>query len=195
MAKHTIHRLRIELRDVKPTIWRRIEVPSTYTFWDLHCAIQEAMGWFDSHLHDFRVGPRRDVVVSTDDEDMPGALVEWETPISDHLAKKGDRALYTYDFGDDWRHDISVVAIAPQAAGAKYPVCVDGRRACPPEDCGGPWGYADMIAALADPMDVQHQEMRDWAGADFDPEKFDKGAVSFEDPRERLKAWRDYGRL
>lgn len=194
MPQKTIHRLRIELKDIQPKIWRRIEVPSTYTFWDLHCAIQDAMGWFDTHLHDFRIGPRRDVLISMDDEDMPGSLVEWKTPIADHLAAKGDKALYTYDFGDDWGHDVSVVAIAPQATGVSYPVCVDGRRACPPEDCGGPWGYEEMIAALADPKHEQHEEMREWAGK-FDPEDFDPSGVSFYDPRQKLKAWQEYGSL
>ena len=238
MPQNTIHRLRIELRHIRPKIWRRIEVPSEYTFWDLHSAIQDAMGWYDSHLHEFRVGPRREITIGTSDEDPNEVqqassgggrrpllssddarafheleaifadrfmsalrelqanrrLLDRETPIADHLAKKGDTAVYAYDFGDDWLHDVRVVAIAPRAAGAAYPVCVDGRRACPPEDCGGPWNYADFLAALADPKHEEHENST-WVGAGFDPEQFDKAAVHFRDPQERLKAWRKFGRL
>ena len=216
--KDTIHRLRIELRYIQPTIWRRIEVPSTYTFWDLHSAIQDAMGWMDSHLHEFRIGGRgREITIGTEAEEeaegsfsfdsgpsrLPNlemeasnrSLLEWETPIADHLAKKGDEADYAYDFGDDWQHSVSVVAIAPRAPGTVYPVCVDGRRACPPEDCGGPWNYADFLAVLADPKHEDHEEQLDWVGGSFDPERFDKAAVHFQNPAERLRAWRDFGRL
>ena len=232
MPQDTVHRLRIELRGIRPKIWRRIEVPSAYTFWDLHSAIQDAMGWYDSHLHEFRVGPRRETIIGTEEDEANDGLggggrlgglsnpllehlrkhfgleaaaaeemlsenrrlLEWETPIADHLAKKGDRAVYAYDFGDDWIHDVSVVAITPRAAGTAYPRCVDGRRACPPEDCGGPWRYADFLAALADPNHEEHEEQRSWVGAHFDPERFNK-AVYFQDPQERLKAWREHGRL
>ena len=196
MGQNTIHRLRIELRDIRPKIWRRIEVPSSYTFWDLHCAIQDVMGWFDSHLHDFRLGTRgSEVLIGPDDEDFSDCLLEWKTPIADHLAKKGDKTLYTYDFGDDWRHDVSVVAIAPRAADTVYPVCLDGHRACPPEDCGGPWGYADLLEALADPKHERHEDMSEWIGGKFDPEAFDKEAVRFGNPHSRLEAWQSYGRL
>ena len=247
MPQDTIHRLRIELRRIQPKIWRRIEVPSTYTFWDLHSAIQDAMGWADSHLHEFRVGRRgREITIGTEAEEEAAEsepsesfsfgdgrdplpkleglrdfqafemafakhlmsrlreeiettkrrrLLEWETPIAAHLAKKGDKAVYAYDFGDDWLHNVSVVAIAPRAPGTVYPVCVDGRRACPPEDCGGPWNYADFLAVLADPKHEDHEEQRAWVGASFDPERFDKAAVHFRNPQERLQAWRDFGRL
>ena len=246
MPQDTVHRLRIELRHIQPKVWRRIEVPSTYTFWDLHSAIQDAMGWMDSHLHEFRIGRRgREITIGTEaEEEAAGSeptesfsfdsgpsrlpklesvadfrkfeaalarqlmsrvkeemeasdrrLLEWETPIADHLAKKGDKADYTYDFGDDWEHRVSVVAIAPRAPGTVYPVCVDGRRACPPEDCGGPWNYADFLAVLADPKHEDHEEQLDWVGGSFDPERFDKAAVHFRNPAERLQAWRDFGRL
>ena len=196
MAQQTIHRLRIELRGIQPKIWRRIDVPSAYTFWDLHSAIQDAMGWFDSHLHEFRVRRQgRETTISPEDEDFPGGLIEWETPIASYFATKGDKAIYSYDFGDDWTHDVTLVAIKPAAAGATYPVCLDGRRACPPEDCGGTWGYADLLAALADPNHEEHESKRSWLGGDFDPESFDKADVVFHDPQARLKAWQDYGRL
>ena len=89
-------------------------------------------------------------------------------------------------------HSVTLVAIKPQVDGTTYPVCVDGRRACPPEDCGGPWAYADLLPALADP---NHEERLSRLGGNFDAERFDKAAVHFRDPRARLKAWRDYSRL
>ena len=206
MPQDTIHRLRIELRHIRPKIWRRIELPSDYTFWHLHHAIQNAMGWADDHLHDFRLGTRRDqTVISPDEEDLGDfmmgnrhvrSLLEWETPIADHLAKKGDKAIYTYDYGDDWEHEVTVVAVAPKAPGTIYPVCVDGRRACPPEDCGGVWGYADLVEALADPKHVQHERWSSWMEDEgFDPEKFDKADVRFasaQQLQEHLKAYLEF---
>ena len=188
-----VYQFKISLLGINPVIWRRLRVPAYYTFWDLHVAIQDAMGWLDCHLHLFRISdPGSGVVVDigipveegVDDERevIPG----WEAAIEDYFSATNDLAEYAYDFGDGWEHALAFEGAFPRREDASYPVCVDGRRACPPEDCGGVWGYEEMLQALADPSDERHAELRETLGDDYNPETFDPAAVRFSDPRERL---------
>ena len=169
-------------------------MPSTYTFWDLHVAIQDAMGWLDCHLHLFHVVDRKtgqtDLIGIPDEdafEDDEPHLPGWHIPITDYFQMVGDRARYEYDFGDDWQHEIVLEAIAPRETGRRYPVCLDGARRCPPEDCGGVTGYDRMLKALADPSDEEHDSYVEWTGGGYDPGKFDPKAVRFDSPTKR---WR-----
>ncbi|HYU65927.1 MAG TPA: plasmid pRiA4b ORF-3 family protein [Jatrophihabitantaceae bacterium] len=165
--------LKITLVDVKPPMWRRITVPASITLPQLHAAIQTAMGWTDSHLHEFDIGADR--YGEPDPDWPPDMLPEAGIRLLDKVGE-GGRIRYVYDFGDDWRHDVLIEKVLP--VGAEVPVCLAGRRACPPEDVGGPWGYADFLDAYDDPAHPRHDEMRDWAGARFDPERFDAAEVT-----------------
>ena len=192
-----VYQFKITLMGTKPPIWRRIQVPKTYTFWDLHVAIQDAMGWLDYHLHEFEIPhPSTDLTVNIgipDDEFGREVIPGWETKIADYFSRENQSAVYTYDFGDDWRHKIELEKILPTEKGVKYPLCIKGRRACPPEDCGGVWGYGDFLEIIKDPNHEEHQEMLEWAGGEFDPEHFDAKEVRFDDPDERRKI--AFGRL
>lgn len=182
--------IRIELLGVEPPVWRRIQIAQAATFWDLHVAIQDAMGWQDSHLHAFRfVGS--DLTLGIPDEDggddddtQPG----WRTGIRDKLGYHTPLALYEYDFGDSWLHEVRFEKMVEAEAKASAPRCVDGARRCPPEDCGGPGGYEELLRVLADPDDDDHESMREWCGGRFDPEEFDAQRVRFQDPAKR---WRE----
>lgn len=193
-----VHQFKVTLGGINPPIWRRIQLPSNATFWDLHCAINDAMGWEDAHLHAFRIGGRRDEVeIGVPMEDnAPSGLVEtkagWEVPIAKHFDKKGARCTYIYDFGDDWVHSVVLEAILPFDAKARYPRCTAGARACPPEDCGGIPGYLALCAALANPAgaDEHGQDLLEWIGEDYDPEQFDPAKVKFHSAARRLKALR-----
>jgi len=161
-----ILRFKVQLRDIRPAIWRRIEVAAGHTFWDLHVAIQDAMGWLDSHLHAFYIKARLtqgEVAIGIPSpegfERDPDFLPGWRVRVTDYLTEAGMRARYEYDFGDDWQHDLTIEAITPRQARTKYPRCVAGAAACPPEDCGGPHGYARLLEALANPADWN---MRRW---------------------------------
>jgi hypothetical protein len=160
--------LKITLRNVKPPIWRRIAVRGGMTLGDLHVAIQAVMGWENGHLHAFEVGGEQ--------YGEPGGLEDAgnENRLTlNGLVKSGvNRFRYTYDFGDDWEHDILIEKAPPPAGVTAFPACVAGMRACPPEDCGGPWGYADLLETLANPQHPDHEEQREWIGEDFDPETF-----------------------
>lgn len=191
----TAHQFKITLDDIRPAIWRRIQLSSDATFWDLHCAINDAMGWEDAHLHEFKLGNKRDsqrIGIPMEDDSPWGnddALADWNVPIATHFAKRGAKCNYLYDFGDGWSHKVELEAIAPREPKAKYPRCLDGARACPPEDCGGTYGYARLCDILKNPTktDEEAEELLDWLGDDFDPEAFDAGKVKFGSAARRLK--------
>jgi hypothetical protein len=164
-----IYQLKVTLRGVRPPIWRRILVPSHITLGELHEVLQNAMGWTNSHLHEFVVGKRSfgPPVMGLEAEDESGVrLDEW-------LAKPKDQMTYVYDFGDDWQHQVLLEKVLEPEPGVRYPVLVAGKRAAPPEDVGGVFGYAEFLDALADPSHPEHEEYLDWVGDGFDPEAFD----------------------
>lgn len=177
----SVHRLRITLQGTSPPVWRRVAVPSSTTLEQLHRVLQDVMGWEDCHLHEFtfaghRYGPRNELLDGwgTRPKDEAGAKLL-------RVAPAGARFTYLYDFGDGWQHEVVVETVekaAPGAPGADGPVCLSGRRACPPEDCGGVWGYEHLLGALADPEHAEHAEMSEWVGDDHDPESFDLEAVN-----------------
>jgi hypothetical protein len=188
-----VYQFKITLKGIRPPIWRRIQVPETYSFWDLHVAIQDSFGWMDYHLHNFeilnpRTGELEEIGIPNDGGwGSVEILAGWKRKISRYFPGKTlNKAIYTYDFGDTWKHEVRLEKILPRDPNAKYPVCTGGRRACPPEDCGGIWGYEDLLAIIMDPEHEQHEEMVEWVGEHFDPEDFDINEIHFDDPKDRL---------
>jgi hypothetical protein len=168
--------VRVTLADVDdPPVWRRVVMPASYTLDRVHAIIQASMGWEESHLHMFRIKDREYGPAYLDAE--LETLGESQFRIGD-LMKPGDRAGYEYDFGDGWEHELAVEASAVADADTVYPACTGGEGACPPEDCGGPGGFADLKDLLAGPPDPERDEMRTWAGEDYDPAHFDLTAAS-----------------
>lgn len=187
-----VFQFKITLLDISPPVWRTIQVPHTYSFWDLHVAIQDVMGWVDEHLHVFKLrypGTTEKVEIGIPDFKGFGGntLAGWEIPLAQFFTLLNRKAIYTYDFGDDWHHRITLQKILPREKNVIYPVCVSGRRACPPEDCGGPWGYQDFLEAITNPKHEEHESMLEWFGGPFDPERFDKQEVIFVDPDLRFR--------
>ena len=189
--RRSTFQFKVQLRNIVPAVWRRIEVPAKYTFWDLHVAIQDAMGWLDCHLHAFRLqDPSTDegIQIGIPDPDPfegeAACLPGWEIPVIRYL-KVGDRISYEYDFGDGWEHDLRFEAIGIRHAKTKYPRCLSGARACPPEDCGGPGGYAELRKTISNPRHPDYQSMSTWLGGSFDPKAFDPRRVRFDDPKKR----------
>lgn len=192
-TQRRVFRLRVQLLDVYPPIWRQITIRCEATFWALHVALQNAMGWTDSHLHDFEL-PNADGeepvwigMPDLEDEDEREILAELDARLDAWIHCEGEVLFYNYDYGDGWRHRVVVEAIEPATAHARYPRCLAGERACPPEDVGGAQGYETFLRALADPEHEEHDSYREWAGEDFDPERFDPAKVRFEDPITRLR--------
>jgi len=191
-----VYQFKITLDGIEPKIWRRIQIPEKYSFWDLHVAIQDAMGWTDSHLHQFvmvdpKLGEKSHIGIPDENEVdylMPNPSAGWEKFIRNYFFQKGfDKCEYEYDFGDGWLHKIKLEKIVPAIPGCKYPICLDGARACPPEDCGGIGGYENFLAIIKAPQHEEHESMLTWVGGNFDPERFDPQKIHFEDPKERWK--------
>ncbi|MGV9799602.1 plasmid pRiA4b ORF-3 family protein [Mycobacterium sp. NPDC003449] len=160
-------RLRVVMRDVEPEVSRVIDVPTAASLPELHDLLQAALGWTDSHLHQFVTAE------ATYGLNLPGMDVwpeDQRDETSARLADLGPRFEYLYDFGDDWAHDVEVLG-----PGEERPGCVDGHGACPPEDCGGPRGYAGLLEVLADPAHPEHAQMRSWVGNRLRP--FDRDAT------------------
>jgi hypothetical protein len=193
MAKQSrqVMQFKITLLEIEPPVWRRIQVPDTYSFWDLHVAIQDAMGWRDCHLHQFSLtdpATGASLAIGIPEEFEPDDIeAGWSYRIADYFIKPGDSALYQYDFGDDWRHSVVLEDILPAEKGVRYPTCLDGARKCPPEDCGGPWGYLEFLQAIRDPHHEEHESLLQWVGEPFDPEAFDAKRVRFSNPKKRLE--------
>jgi Plasmid pRiA4b ORF-3-like protein len=166
----TVIQLRIVLRDVHPVVWRRLLVPGGIRLARLHDVFQAAMGWTDSHLHNFQVG---DAMFGTRLDDYPPEELDEKSVTVIGAIKDHKRFVYEYDFGDSWEHDVVVEGVTTTTLGLKFAVCVDGQNACPPEDCGGSGGYELMLEALADPDHEDHDQFAMWVGGPFDPAAFE----------------------
>jgi hypothetical protein len=172
MSADAIARLKVTLDDVKPTVFRRIEVPLTIRLDRLHLAIQAAMGWSNSHLYEIRAG---DVGWGDPDPDWrDGPLDASKARLVDAIEDVGTKTLrYLYDFGDGWEHTIKIERIIEAVPGIAYTRLVEAAGRCPPEDVGGPWGYAELLEAIADPKHERHAELKGWIEDDFDPNVVD----------------------
>jgi hypothetical protein len=174
MAKK-IFQVKISLIGSKPNIWRRLLIPSDLLMLDLHRIVQTAMGWTNSHLHQFVKG-REVYAEKMEDDDTWDEFEKIDyskIKVSSVLKKEKDRVKYEYDFGDGWKHDIVLEKILPDDEKTKVPVCIKGKMNCPPEDCGGIWGYYDMLEILKQPKHEEYESYIEWLGDEFDPEEFD----------------------
>ena len=181
-----VMQFRVELLGIEPPIWRRIQTPSESTFWELHVAIQDAMGWQDYHLHEFSFLGTEDRVGIPLDDDPLAILPGWEHRVRQYLTYGVPLALYQYDFGDSWFHEIRFEKSMRTDGRRKYPRCLAGARRCPPEDCGGLGGYAEFLEAISNPKHPEHKSYLEWVGGHFDPEAFEARKVRFSDPEARL---------
>lgn len=171
-----VYQLKITLKYAKPPIWRRVQVLNTTTLQQLHQVIQLTMGWKDRHIHLF----------ATNGIYYGQSIPEDDFTRRNEKTAKLDRLItsekfkfhYYYDMGNDWEHEILVERILPREPDKHYPYCLTGRRACPPENCGGLWGYSEFIAAIQDRDHPEHEEMLEWVGGCFDPNEFDLNAVN-----------------
>ena len=179
-ASNKIYQFKIILKGIKPPIWRRIQVPEDYTFWGLHMAIQNSMGWYDNHLHEFKAyHPKKGYEHSIGTPcDEFNCTASWKEKIKNIISVDNPNSLYIYDFGDSWEHVIQLEKILQAENGKEYPVCIGGKRACPLEDCGGFPGYQEILNGESEFMDEYK---------DLDPEYFNPEEVHFEDPESSLE--------
>lgn len=187
-----VHELKVILLGTDPPVWRRLLVPSDATLERLHRILQVAMGWEGYHMHEFVAGGKKPTSYGVPSGRQPLAIdAMWASvfgrpevvdertvKVRDVLPRPGSKLRYEYDFGDSWVHEVRVERILPADDARTVPLCTDGARACPPEDCGGEPGYAELLEALSDPKHERHKELLEWVGGAFDPEAFDVEAVS-----------------
>jgi hypothetical protein len=180
MAKNPrqIYQIKVTLNNTHPPVWRRILVPGNTSLLKLHDILQIVMGWEDYHLHMFTITGLIYGDPADDEFGDLGTLNEANYKLSQEIHSEGQRFSYEYDFGDSWDHTLLVERILPPEEGVRYPVCLKGRRACPPEDVGGVWGYENFLEAIRDPNHDEHEEYLTWVGGEFDPEAFDLEEVN-----------------
>lgn len=184
IKQHDLYLLKISLKEIIPPIWRRILVPADFTLPQLHLVIQSVMGWWNEHLHHFEKG--KICYCDYETADSRNDIIYDHIILRKVLPKVRSKMIYTYDFGDSWRHEIILEKILKEQKQSE-PSCLDGERACPPEDSGGVWGYQFKLEVIADPKHEEYQDILEWLGDDYDPEKF-----SVEEVNDRLK-YKDYG--
>ncbi|MBA4387231.1 MAG: hypothetical protein C0404_04575 [Verrucomicrobia bacterium] len=191
-----VYQFKITLMDISPAIWRRILVPAEYSFWDLHVAITDCMPWMDHHQHVFRIkDPKTGKRMALGVPDEEGELTfetGWEHKLSDYFTAQNNKAMYEYDFGDSWLHEILFEGEQVPEPAVKYPRCVEGKRACPPEDVGGVPGYEEFLKVISDRKHPEYESMWEWTEAqtgkpNFKPDEFNPSEVKFDNPEKR---WR-----
>lgn len=173
--KKEIYQIQIALKGSKPKIWRRILVDSDILLVDLHRIIQTTMGWTNSHLHLFCDGIDEYSPIEFEVEHTKNSRT---VKLNSILKVEKSTIEYEYDFGDGWQHTLILEKILPPDNQTKTPTCIAGKRNCPPEDCGGLWGYSDMLDILVDPEHEEYDSYIDWLGGEFDPEYFDQDAIN-----------------
>jgi hypothetical protein len=172
----SICQIKVTLKGTEPPIWRRFQVGNDISLYKLHNILQVVMGWEGYHLYRFGVGG---VDFGEPDPEFGDDMKSASAAKLNQLVRgEKTKFIYEYDFGDSWEHEILIEKILPPEEGVRYPVCLDGKRACPPEDCGGVWGYADLLETIQNPESEEYEEMMEWLGGEFDPEAFDLEAIN-----------------
>jgi len=188
VGKDKILQIKVNLTGIEPAIWRRLLVRGESSLGEFHYILQASMGWDNAHLHEFlheegRYGP-------PDPEASYEILDEDDYSLDSILCAEGMQIEYLYDFGDGWMHEVVLEKVLEPEPGQEYPHCLEGERACPPEDSGGVHGYFNIIEAMAQPENEEHRELLDWVGEDFDPEHFDPREVNVYLPH--AESWWEY---
>lgn len=175
IRKGDCYQLKVSLKNIKPLIWRRFLVAPDIKLPDLHKVIQTVMGWTNSHLHQFVIDGK---FYSEPVDDPMIVVVDYrKIKLNQVLFEEKQSIIYEYDFGDGWEHKVVLEKILHDHI-LKHPVCLAGKRNCPPEDCGGPFGYEDLLAIISDPENEEYEEMMEWVGDGFDPDFFEMGVVN-----------------
>jgi hypothetical protein len=165
----------MQLAGINPVVWRRVLVPGAIRLAKLSEILLTAMGWTNSHLHAFRVGDKRYGMCF---DEYPDEEIDEKGVTVLQGLREERRFVYDYDFGDGWEHDVIIEELTWSYFGLKFAVCIDGQNACPPEDVGGPGGYAEFLDAVSDPKHEEHESYLEWAGGSFDPTEFKLAATN-----------------
>lgn len=180
-----ILQFKITLSDSKPTIWRRFHIENTMMFYDLHLVIQQVMGWTNTHLYQF-IYDENNFIGNPELLDSDDIANDKEITLSDIFDKPKLKMIYEYDFGDDWEHELVLEKIIDNNPSQQYPFCLEGAMNCPPEDCGGIYGFKDLMKKYKKTNHPDYPFILEWIGEDYDPNFFDVESVN-----ENLKNYKD----
>ncbi|MEA3253811.1 MAG: tetratricopeptide repeat protein [Chloroflexota bacterium] len=172
----TIYEMKVRIKGSRPAIWRRFQVSGNITLYKLHRVLQIVMGWSDYHLYEFWIG--RSLFSEPDPDFGSGIKSARRIKLSEAITREKSKFVYVYDLGDNWEHEVIVERILPSEKELRHPVCLEGARACPPEDCGGVPGYSDLLKIIRNPKDEEYEELMDWLGGYFNPRLFDLEEVN-----------------
>ncbi len=172
----TVYEMTVRIKGARPAIWRRFQVSDNITFYKLHRVLQEVMGWGNYHLYEFQIGQL--LLGDPDPEYSPETRSARRVRLSDAITRETANFIYIYDFGDYWEHEITVEKIVSTNEELRHAVCIEGKRACPPEDCGSIGGYSDLLKIIRNPRHERYADMMEWLGGEFDPERFDIDEVN-----------------
>lgn len=164
---------KINLKGGKPAIWRRFLIEKDIFFDEFHDVIQAVMGWENCHLYEFKVENYTISQINDDFDDFNDSIDSTKITLAEVFKKEKQKIIYTYDFGDSWTHEILVENFLEKEINSIYPVCLKGKNNCPPEDCGGIWGYQELLETIMDTNNPDREEVLEWIGEDFDPLHFD----------------------
>ncbi len=173
-----IYQFKVTLKGIRPPIWRRFQVYDNLTFYEFHHVLQEVMGWHNSHLHLFDVDGWNITDAETLASGWNDGDDEQKVRLNKYVRHEKQKFQYEYDFGDGWEHQLLLEKILSVESSVHYPRCLKGKRSCPPEDCGGAWGYQNMLEALSDKTHLEHEMYIEWVGDEFDSEEFDLGWIN-----------------
>ncbi len=178
LGKEVVYQLKIKLKGVKPPIWRRFLVKGDTSLYELYIILLDVMGWTGGHLHDFKINGKCYGKPDPDFDSFEDVINEKKVKLKDVICRSKEKFIFEYDFGDGWEHEVVIENIRPYEQGVQYPVCLKGKRACPPEDCGGPYGYMEILNAVKDPNHPEYEPSLEWLGDDFDPEEFNSEEIN-----------------
>lgn len=184
-----IYQIKVTLNGTHPPIWRRFQVSGNYSLYQLHYVLQTVMGWDNSHLHQFTIDGEFYSDPADDEFGSIGTSDEMRFKLNKVIPRNGFKFIYEYDFGDSWTHTLLVEKILTAERGVRYPICIKGKRACPPDDIGGIWGYESFLEAINDPKHPDYDEYQEWFGGEFDPEAFDLEGINQELHRPMSESW------
>lgn len=176
---------KITLKNAEPKIWRRFLAPANINFYELHLIIQNVMGWYNSHLHQFLYNQHRNIIGNPELMEQEGVMDESIFHIKDYFTEPQKKIDYEYDFGDGWMHELIFEKSINGEDGKFYPACFEGQGNCPPEDCGGVHGFSSLVQVMKSKKGKEYKEFKEWLGGDYDQDEFDLEYIN-----ESLKTYR-----
>ena len=193
--KYKSYIIKVTIKNTHPPVWRRLQIPAGITFHELNAIIQLAFNWSGYHLYSFEIGNLLIEIPDDIYDDFDYKVINSKRTKVDKYFDKIEKLEYTYDFGDNWIHDIQIENVVESEEKLKNPVCLKAKMASLPEDCGGPWGYEDLLDVINNPKDERYQDMKDWLEQGYSVWYDDRTYVDLNRINRELEAYKDHAKF